>query len=187
LISETTQAENTIILKAIKRDKDAFAHLYDAYVDLIYRYVYYRVASKPDAEDITQDVFFRAWRAIDKYKITQSPFKAWLIVIAQNLINNHYKANKKTRPLSDTEIDEIESDENIAEATEAKIESVKIREAINRLKGDKQKVVLMHFIDGFSYKEISDILHKTEGAIRVIQHRALGELKNIINVIKYER
>jgi RNA polymerase sigma factor (sigma-70 family) len=163
LISETVQAENTLILRAIKRDKEAFAYLYDAYVDLIYRYIYHRVANQPDAEDITQDVFFRAWRAIDKYRITQSPFKAWLIVISQNLINNYYKANKKTKPLTDTEIEEIESGENIEEETETKIESAQIREAINRLKGDQQKVVLMHFIDGFSYKEISDILHRPRG------------------------
>lgn len=182
-ISEKVAAERAFVERAINGDKQAFVALYDQHVGQVYKHVFYRVYSQVEAEDITQETFVKAWKAIDKYKITGAPFVAWLYTIAHNLIMDHYKAKKKAVSIQQAAQEEFgtrtgPSPEDII--TE-EFDKNRIKEAIQTLKGDKQKVILMRFIDGCSYKEIADALHKTEGAIRVIQFRALSDLKQIMS------
>jgi len=173
-------SEDSLVKRAVQRDREAFASLYDRYVEHVYKHIYYSIPDKSDAEDITQEVFIKAWKAIDKYKYTGAPFVAWLIKIARNLIVDHYKARKKEVPLVELEA-YSQSDETNPEATaEASLNRDYVRNAILKLKGEKQKVILMHFIDGFSYEEIAKVLNKSEGAVRVIQYRALHELRHML-------
>ncbi len=174
------ESEDLLIQRAVKRDRAAFAALYDNCIDQVYRHVYYRVSNQGDAEDITQEAFIKAWKAINKYRKTGAPFVAWLIAIARNLIADHYKARKKL-----VSLDEAEAISNSAETspeaiTEASFNRSYARDAILKLKGEKQKVTLMRFIDGFSYGEIAEILNKSEGAVRVIQYRALNDLRRML-------
>lgn len=175
------EPEDHLVQRAIKRDREAFGSLYDCCIDRVYRHVYYRVSNQPDAEDITQEVFVRAWRAIDKYKSTGAPFVAWLISIAGNLIIDHYR--KKQRNM---DMDNILKDApttqvvNPEEQAEINLDNYLVKEAVLKLKGDKQKVIMMHFIDGLEYSEIAAALSKTENAVRVIQFRALSDLKQLL-------
>ena len=108
------------------------------------------------------------------------PFVAWLLTIAHNLLVDHYKATKKFVSIEETEFS-AQSDEPSPEAiTEACLNQSYVRNAILKLRGEKQKVILMHFIDGLSYREIAKTLNKSEGAVRVIQYRALNELRSIL-------
>ena len=178
------ESEGLLIQQAIEGRRAAFAALYDKCVGQVYRHVYYRVSSRSDAEDITQEVFIRAWKAISRYKKTGAPFVAWLIVIAHNLIVDYYKARKKFVSLDETEVSS-QSDETSPEAmTDASLNRSYIRSAILKLKGDKQKVILMRFIDGFSYAEIAKALNKSEGAVRVIQYRALNDLRHMLTAVE---
>lgn len=175
------ESEDYLVQKAVKRDREAFSALYDSYIDRVYRHVYYRVSNQADAEDITQEVFARAWKAIDRYRQTGAPFVAWLTSIAGNLIVDHYRKRQKNM-----EIDEVLKDApgvqviSPEEQAEINLDNYLTKEAVLKLKGDKQKVILMHFIDGLSYTEIAAALHKTENAVRVIQFRALSDLKDLI-------
>jgi RNA polymerase sigma-70 factor (ECF subfamily) len=179
--------EDQLIQKAVRQDKEAFACLYDAHVELVFKHVFYHVYDHSAAEDITQDVFIKAWKAIPRYIRTGAPFKSWLLTIARNTLNDYYKKNKKTVSLEDGQFMELESPGSIEESTETKIDQEHIRQAILKLKGDRQKVILMHFIDGFSYTEIAKILNKSEGAIRIIQFRALIDLKKLLTVDRNEK
>ncbi len=175
-------SEDSLVRRAVQRDREAFASLYDRHVEHVYKHIYYMVSNKSDAEDITQEVFIRAWKYIDKYRYRGVPFVAWLIKIARNLIvdHYHYKARKKEVPLVEPEA-LIQTGETNPEAiTEASLNRSHIRKAILKLKGEKQTVILMRFIDGFSYKEIAKVLNKSEGAVRVIQYRALNELRHML-------
>ena len=174
------ELEDSLVKQAVQRDRVAFANLYDMYVDQVYKHVYYRVANRADVEDITQEVFIKAWKAIDKYKRTGAPFVAWLIAIARNLIADHYKAKKRLVSLEQAEVAISNAETNPEAITEASLNQSYVRNAILKLKGDKQKVILMHFIDGFSYGEIAKVLNKSEGAVRVIQYRALNDLRSIL-------
>jgi RNA polymerase sigma-70 factor (ECF subfamily) len=172
-------SDDLLIKKAATGDKSAFAALYDRYVEQIYRHVYYRVSCQADAEDITQEVFIRAWKAIRRYQRGEALFVSWLLVIARNLVTDFYRARKKDDLLEDKNIPTT-PDTSPEVALERRFEKDELRKAISKLKDLKQKVLIMRFIDGFSYSEISRALRKSEGAIRVIQYRALLDLRKII-------
>jgi RNA polymerase sigma factor (sigma-70 family) len=174
-------SEEYLVQQAVKRDRAAFTALYNRCIDRIYRHVYYRVSNQSDAEDITQETFIRAWKGIDKYKKSGASFAAWLITIAGNLVIDHYRRKPKNEILSE-EFEDIPNNVECDPETQAEISlnNARVKEAVLKLKGDRQKVILMHFIDGFSYEEIAKTLNKSEGTIRVIQYRALGDLKGLI-------
>lgn len=172
--------EESLVERAVQRDRAAFTALYDKYVDRIYRHVYYRVSNQSEAEDITQEVFIRAWKAINKYKRRGAPFVAWLLAIAHNLVVDYYKTRKESIPLDEARAVGGSDETNPEAMTEASLNRSYIRNAVSKLKGDKQKVILMRFIEGFSYGEIAQLLNKSEGAVRVIQHRALGDLRRML-------
>ena len=172
--------EESLVERAVQCDRAAFTALYDKYVDRIYRHVYYRVSNQSEAEDITQEVFIRAWKAINKYKRRGAPFVAWLLAIAHNLVVDYYKTRKESIPLDEARAVGGSDETNPEAMTEASLNRSYIRNAVSKLKGDKQKVILMRFIEGFSYGEIAQALNKSEGAVRVIQHRALGDLRRML-------
>ncbi len=174
--------DDYLVQQAVEHDRAAFASLYDKYVDRVYKHVYYKVSNQHEAEDITQETFIKAWEAIGGYKKTGAPFAAWLIAIARNLIIDHYRARKKIVPLEDGIEIKNNPDTNPEVLAEISFDRTHIREAILKLKEDKQKVVMMRFIDGFSYCEIAQVMKKSEGAVRVILFRALNDLKQVLKV-----
>jgi RNA polymerase sigma-70 factor (ECF subfamily) len=172
--------DDYLVEMAVQRDRASFTALYERYVTRVYRHVYYRVPDQADAEDITQEVFTRAWQAIDKYRKTGTPFAAWLITIASNLITDYYKHRRKMPVAEGDGVEAGEMATDPAVIAETSYSRAEIKNAVHKLKGDKQKVIMMHFIDGFSYEEIAKALKKSEGAIRVIQYRALNELRKML-------
>lgn len=174
------ESEESLIRRATQHDEAAFTLLYDKYLDRVYRHVYYRVGNRTDAEDITQEVFVRAWKAIGRYEWTGAPFQSWLTTIAHNLVFDYYrrKAGSKMITMNEPEAD-MRIDNPKGKVTAGfDPDQVSLREEIAKLKGDKQKVIIMRFIEGFSYSEIARALKKREGAVRVIQYRALKELRS---------
>ena len=174
---------HVLIERAIYGDAQAFGRLYDMHIDRVYRHVYYRVGNVADAEDLTQQVFFRAWQAIPRYKKTAIPFLAWLIKISHNLVIDFYRSNKVVTDL-DLDIFPGKPGSNPEHMAEARFEQQQMRQAILELPGDQQQVVLMRFIEGFSYSEIAASISKSEGAVRVILHRALVRLRKILEKVK---
>ncbi len=175
------ESEDYLVQQAIKHDRAAFTALYEHCVDRVYRHVYYKVSSHADAEDITQEAFVRAWKSITRYKRTGAPFVTWIITIAGNLVIDHYRRQQKV--VITDEVYEIDPNNQIpdpAKEVEVQYNNSIVKEAILKLKGDKQKVILMHFIDGLTYEEIARALNKSEGTIRVIQYRALGDLRSFL-------
>jgi RNA polymerase sigma-70 factor (ECF subfamily) len=177
-------SEDYLVRQAIKRDKAAFTVLYERCIDQVYRHVYYKVSSHADAEDITQEAFVKAWKAVDKYKRTGAPFVAWVISIASNIVIDHYRKQQKV--VVTDEMDKIGEKDlgnqipGPEKQAEINFNNSVIKKAVLKLNGDKQKVILMHFIDGLSYEEIAKALNKNEGAIRVIQYRALNDLRGLL-------
>lgn len=178
----TQDFDDYLVKKAVEHDRAAFAELYDKYIDRVYKHVYYKVSDRSEAEDITQETFIKAWEAIGGYKRTGAPFAAWLIAIARNLIIDHYRARKKLVPLEEGFEIKNNPDTNPEAIAETNINNTIVRSAILKLKEEKQKVVMMRFIDGFSYTEIAAVLNKTEGAVRVTLCRALNDLKHLLDV-----
>jgi RNA polymerase sigma-70 factor (ECF subfamily) len=173
--------EISFVERAIRREREAFAALHDCHLDRIYSYISFSLKNAPEAEDLTQEVFIRAWKNIHKYWVTGAPFITWLIAIARNMVADHFRARKKlnTVPLEDEQFSGA-AEADPQNLTELRLEQQHLREVIGKLKGEKQQVIIMRFIVGMEYREIAQLLKKREGAIRVIQFRALKELRALL-------
>ena len=171
--------EAVLVDRAAAGDAPAFAALYDRHLQQVYRHVYYRVGHRNDAEDLSQQVFLQAWRAMPRYKRAGAPFVAWLLTIAHNEVIAFYRKSRQTNYLEvEPETRDLWSDPE-AQAL-SQFDRLAVRRAILRLKPEQQQVVMMRFIEHFEYSAIAGALGKNEGNIRVIQHRALNELRRLL-------
>lgn len=151
---------------------EAFGELYSIYLDRIYRYVFYQVKDKMTAEDITEDVFVKAWKAIGTCKGKGKTFSSWLYRIAHNhMIDNLRSLQKCTSMENITEI----SDPKLE--VEAGLEHQELLELITCLPQNQRQVITLKFIEGLDNREIGQVMSKSEGAIRVLQMRALATLR----------
>jgi RNA polymerase sigma-70 factor (ECF subfamily) len=152
----------------------------------VYRHIYYRVGNEQDAEDLTQQVFLKAWQAIPRYKKGTSPFIAWLTTISHNLVVDSYRTRKDTAYLDAETLADCpaSSPEQLAEAS---LEQQRLRRAILKLGSDEQQVVILRFMEGFQFSEIASVLSKKEGNVRVILHRALVKLRSILEKDKKQQ
>ncbi|MCL5962594.1 MAG: sigma-70 family RNA polymerase sigma factor [Chloroflexi bacterium] len=173
------EREQILVDAAIGGDTQAFAALYDQHLERVYRYVHYWVSNRADAEDLTQQVFLNAWRAIGRYRRTGASFVAWLLTIAHNVVMSFYRRAKEMRYLDLEPVSSQRWADPEAEAL-ARYDRVAVRRAILRLKPEQQQVITMRFIERFDYADIGAILGKTEGNVRVIQHRAIAELRRLL-------
>lgn len=180
---ETTPDIDSLIDGAINGKAEDFAKLYDFYVERIYRHIYYRVGNTGDTEDLTQQVFLKAWKAIGRYKRTASPFLAWLLRISHNLVIDFYRSRKDTAYLENEQAIE-DRKSGPAQLAEEYYEQQQIRKVIRKLPEDQQQVIIMSFIEGFSYSEIATAMGKREGNVRVIMHRALKKMRQIMETEK---
>jgi len=175
--------ERNLVELAISGNADAFGELYLHYIDSIFRYFYFRVGDVEEAEDLSEQVFLKAWEALAYYKNLGFPFSSWLFRIAHNLVVDFHRKSKTIPHSLENLADEIENFDKQANTLSMVIEKDDKRElskAISRLPEDQQQVIVLRFIEGLSHKEIARIMEKNEGACRMIQHRALSTLNRLI-------
>lgn len=170
-----TEAE--LVDASVQGDTAAFAALYDQYVDRVYRHCYYRAGNRADAEDFTQQTFLQAWQAIRRYRRGQTPFIAWLLTISHHLAISH---RRKAREIPAIVEPPSRLDGDPEETVMTDVVWDLVRHAILRLKPERQAVILLRYVEGFSVSEVAEALGKTENNIRVIQHRALADLRQLM-------
>jgi RNA polymerase sigma-70 factor (ECF subfamily) len=172
-------SEKQLAERAAKRDQQAFAQLYDLYVDKIYKYIYYKSGRTDEAEDLTAQVFLKAWEAIDHYKWEGYPFSTWLYRIAHNMMIDYYRTHRETFPLDTARTKEGTADP--FQAAERTLSSEQIRAALKHLTHDQQRVIILRFLEGYSTGEVAAMMDKDPDAIRALQHRALRALQPWMN------
>lgn len=168
----------TLVERTKSGDRDAYATLYERFVDQIYRYVYFRV-NQDDAEDIVETVFVKAWENISKYANNGSTFSSWLFRIAHNLVVDHYRHSKTIEELTE-EHQEHRAEYHPKITTERKIEGDLLKEGLKHLKDDYQQFLVLKYINELSNRDISQMLKKSEGSLRILQYRALKALKVVL-------
>lgn len=169
--------ERVLVEHAVRRDREAFSRLYDRFVDRIFKYVYYKVGSRAEAEDLTAQAFLKAWEAIGGYRWTERPFVAWLYRIAHNIVVDYFRVRRETTSLDSVAIDEHRQD--LEQLTEQHLTAEVLHQAIMRLTHDQQQVIILRFLNGYNTDEVAKIMGKQPGAVRTLQHRALAALANI--------
>ncbi|MBI2623757.1 MAG: sigma-70 family RNA polymerase sigma factor [Candidatus Liptonbacteria bacterium] len=173
--------ERTIIENAVKGEASAFGQLYDHYQPKIYRFVLFKVSQREEAEDLTHEVFMSAWQRIRTYRDFGFPFSSWLYQIARNRIIDHYRTKKASTPIDAVDPEYFVAPASAPRAVEEKIEVERVRRALGKLKPEHQDVVIMRFIEELSIKETAAALGKTEGAIKLLQHRAMKALQELVD------
>jgi RNA polymerase sigma-70 factor (ECF subfamily) len=171
--------DRQLVRLAKKGDRGALAALYTEYQPRIFRYIAYRVGDTAVADDLTAEVFVSMVKNIGRYEYRGRPFLAWLYTIAGNIVKMHYRRQQKAEfePLPDEMIDHKP---NPADITESRLTHERLMAAMPHLTEGQRQVILLKFIEGFDNSEIAAVMVKSEGAIRVLQHRALLALRRVL-------
>jgi RNA polymerase sigma-70 factor (ECF subfamily) len=177
----TTGAElhdRSKIIKLVDRaaggDSEAFGELYSLYLDPIYRYVYYQVRDKMTAEDVTEEVFIKAWKRIHSCRGKGQTFSSWLYRIAHNHVIDTLRRRRGELSLEEETITDIS---DTKQEIEEELERQEWLKVIDYLPRNQKQVIILKFIEGLDNQEIGQIMDKNQGAIRVLQMRALATLR----------
>ncbi len=164
-----------IIQQAKKGDTNAFGILYEKFFSPVYRYIFVRVRSAPEAEDIAQSVFLKAFQNIRHFEERGISFLAYLFAGARNGIID--RSRKRTAESLENVHIEIEADISIHRAAEARDEFEQVTKILVRLSEDQQVVLTLRFIEGWDVDEVAKHLRKSPEAVRQIQSRGLRKLR----------
>ncbi len=170
--------EPRIVERAKAGDFDSFALLYSFHLDAIYRYIYYRTGEVEDAEDLTEQVFLKAWEALPNYRPVGRNFINWLYRIAHNHVVDFHR-RRSLVPMEALRDDLEPADPIQEDALDVIIrveEKSRLAYAIQKLPEEHQQLIILRFIEGLAHADIARILEKSEGACRVMQHHALALL-----------
>jgi RNA polymerase sigma-70 factor (ECF subfamily) len=170
--------ENNLIAQAKRGEEAAFGQLYDLYFQKIYKFVYFRVNHKETAEDIAEEVFIKAWTSI--LHVKAESFGGWLYQIAKNKVIDHYRQKKLLIDLSEVEAI-LESEENVVDTVNTVMEQKVLMRLLKKLTPEQQIVIKLKFLEGLENDEISELISRSEGSIRVTQHRAVQKLQDLLN------
>jgi RNA polymerase sigma-70 factor (ECF subfamily) len=171
--------EIRLIQRAKQGDPTAFSEIYDRHRPAIYRYIFYQVGNAAVAEDLTGEVFVRLVEKIDGFKYRGRPLLAWLYTIARNLVTDHHRraARPEALPLDmQLETGMASLDENV----EYRLTQRRLVAAVIGLTGDQRQVILLKFVEGLDNETVAQVLGKSVGAVKILQHRALAALRRTL-------
>ncbi len=177
--SEEHPPLNALLLEQARKGEDAaLTEIYGLYFKKIYSFIFYRVSHKETAEDLAEEVFMKAFAKLSSLS-GHTSFEGWLYQIARNLVIDYYRQKKTTVALEDVE-NTLEYETNVADVVNLDQQQKQLLKAIKQLGAEQQVVIKLKFFEDLNNSEIAEVLQKNEGAIRVIQHRALTKIQEII-------
>lgn len=160
---------------------DAYGALYERYANSIFRFLYAHLNDRFDAEDLTEDVFLRAWRSLKNYREQGVPFAAYLYHIARNVMIDHHRRSKivyQSVPLDDGHpAGEVTDPGHLIPN---QMEHEELRALMEGLREDYREVLILRFLSGLSPEETAAIMERSVGAVRVLQHRALAAMRTLV-------
>lgn len=160
---------------------DAFGRLYDRYVDLVFRYAYYRLGDRSLAEDVTSETFLRALRGLASISYQGRDVGAWFVTIARNLVLDHLKSG---RHRYETVIADFRDADRPTDGPEpavlSALENAELLRCVRRLGAEQQECIVLRFLQGLSVSETAELMGKNEGAIKALQHRAIRRLAALL-------
>lgn len=168
-----------------KRIQKQFSKIYDNHVDKIYRFIYLKTDSKERAEDLASETFLKAYKNFAKRKNNpeaadiKNP-KSFLYQVARSTVADYYRKEGDITKVNLEDAGDIESNTNIHKEVEITLDSQKAKKYLSNIRENYKEVIILRYIEGLSNSEIAEIMDKSEGATRVMLHRALNSLKEQI-------
>lgn len=174
--------DRELINKAQQGDAHAFGELYELHAPVVYRYLYSHLSSQMDAEDITGEVFLKAWQSLPKYTERGVPFLAFLFRVAKNALVDHYRQNSRLEEKDPDDMEGYKADQALEASVVAgdNIEHQNMLRILSKLRPDYRSVLTLRFIGELTPLETAQVMNRSVGAIRVLQHRALAALREAI-------
>ncbi len=174
----TPEAE---LIQAARQDRRAFGELYKLYVDRVFRYLYSRMGSVPEAEDITAQTFLAALESFDRFR-GDGHFAAWLFTIARNKAMDHYRKAKKSAPIED--VSQLPAkDDPLYTAVIQSEESARLAAIIRQLPDDERQLLQLRFLAEMTYGEMGHFLNRSEQAVKKSTYRLLARLQSQLEVL----
>lgn len=162
-------------------NEEAFGALYDQHAQAVFRFLAGNLGNSQEAEDLTTEIFLRIWKALPEYESSGTPFSAFVFRIARNMLIDRYRADGRRQPV--VSIDDIGLEEVLADP-EQKIpdphEYQTLHTALQSVRSDYREVLVLRFLNDFSIEEIAELMQRSPGAIRVLQHRALAAVRKVL-------
>lgn len=168
-----------LLQQAARGDANAYGEIYDRYIDAVYQYIYYRVGDRQDAEDLAETVFLKGWEALRKNGTAVQNARAWLYRMAHNIVVDHYRTRKTNVGLD--QAGELSENAPLPEqAVQTREQVTHLASAIRQLEHHFQQVIVCRFLNGLSHAETAEVTGIPENHLRVMQHRALVKLKQLL-------
>jgi len=169
-----------LVRNAQEYDENALHQLYERYYPKIYNYAFLQMGDIHAAEDLASDVMLKMLESIKKYNFRGLPFGAWMFRIARNrLIDLHRRRKRRGEvDLSETIAGSLVSPESMAERA---LERGQMQIALKHLTDEQRQVIVLKFIQGFDNRSVGKIMGRSEGAVKSLQHRALGTLRRVLS------
>jgi len=168
-----------LITLAQRGDRNAVARLYQDYVQRIYLYIFYRVPSRIDAEDLTAEVFVHMVKGLPAYRVTGAPFESWLYKIAATQVADYYRQTNRAQQidLSETTPDStyLPEEEIIEQQT-----FHHLRSTLHQLPEEYQTILILRFVERKTHEEVALLLDKTVSSVKNVQYRALLRLTELL-------
>ena len=170
--------ERQLVEQAKSGDGQAFSELYEACFERVYRFIFFRVTDVQAAEDLTSQVFLKAWENLGRYR-PHGPFLAWLYAIARNTVIDNYRTRKQTVSL-DEAMPIAAQDAKLDDHMQFQFEIQSLQTAMQLLTQEQQEVITLRFIADYDTPQIARHMGKSEGAVRALQMRALQALARVM-------
>lgn len=173
-----------LVKKAQAGETEAFGEIYDIYIEDIYRFVFYKVGQREVAEDLTEDAFFKAWQKLDTFEQKKYPFSSWLYRIAKNTVIDYFRKEKVS--IEELNIDIADERMETKKSAEQHFNQKILQKALVHLPETQREVVVLKYVNELSHKEISEVVGKSEIAVRTLLSRGMTKLKAIMSEMKEE-
>jgi RNA polymerase sigma-70 factor, ECF subfamily len=180
--STPLQDEEGLVRRAQKQDTTAFAQLYEAYFDKIYRYIALRIRNEMEAEDLTQQVFMKVLQSISSYKNQGVPFSSWVYRIAHNLVIDFLRQQNKKATVDIEGLPIPDKADDPQHIMEQEFDIEELKKAMQKLTAAQQEVLSLRFTGELSIAQCAEIMKKSEGAIKALQHSAVLSLRRAMVV-----
>jgi RNA polymerase sigma-70 factor, ECF subfamily len=160
----------------------AFEELYRTHLRDVYSYSYYRVGNHHDAEDVTEQAFLQAYRHFERARRESNgrPLRPWLIRIAHNLASNYHRDRARRPTAALDAVEPIAAMHSTEQLVEGRDELRQVMAGLEHLPGDRRDALIMRFALGMDNREIARALGRTDGATKVLIHRAIKQLEGVL-------
>jgi RNA polymerase sigma-70 factor (ECF subfamily) len=172
--------EQEIINACQRGDMEVFAELYDRYVEKIYNFIFFKTFHRETAQDLTSETFFKAIRSLDSFDPTR-PFAPWLYRIAHNTVIDYFRTRKETVDIDD--MWDIGEESTVEATLDTEIDFAAVKKHLAHLSDEQREIVIMRVWDEMPYRDIAEVIGKSEANCKMIFSRALSKLRTLATAV----